>query len=224
MVLLETQCLKTDLFHLPIRIVYASYYKMANIMNKQLNEITIEDVNMRSVTFKNLMELIERNKTDAHFNLWSDVSREIRDLLNLRQHYFLLHASESTRKKYNEGYSYRKERCLRKAKEIRREATDEFGGVETSQGMFNVLRNLISLEEIANRLIDTELAMKIHRDFVDLCNVESRAKKLEDKAEDEDLKVKSAILECWFKGKGIPYAYTGPAYVKSLLEHSGVRG
>ena len=81
-------------------------------MNKQLNEITIEDVNMRSVTFKNLMELIERNKTDAHFNLWNDVSREIRDLLNLRQQYFLLHASESTRKKYNEGYSYRKERIL----------------------------------------------------------------------------------------------------------------
>jgi len=193
-------------------------------MNKQLNEITIEDVNMHSVTFQNLMDLLERNKTDTHFNLWSDVSDEIRNLLKLRERYFLLHSSESTRQKYNEGYSTLGEYYLRIAKKNRKVATDEFGGVETSQGMFNVLRNLISLEEIANRLIDTELARRIHRDFVDLCKVESRAKKLEDKAENAQLKVKAAILECWFKGKGIPYAYTGPAYIKLLLEHPGVRG
>lgn len=196
---------------------------MANIMNKQLNEITIEDVNMRSVTFKNLLDLVEKHKTD-YFNLWVDVADEIGNLLNLRQHYFLLHASESTRERYMQGYSSLGKRYLRVAKNIRMEATEEYGSTDTSRGVFAVLREVIRREENAHLNMNNDLAESLHREFVKLCKAESMAKKKEDDAKEQSEKVRAAILECWFRGKGMSYSNIGPAYVKSLLDHRVIIG
>ena len=192
-------------------------------MNKQLNEITIEDVNMRSVTFKNLLDLVEKHKTDE-FNLWSDVAGEISELLNLRQRFFLLHASESTRERYMQGYSSRGKRHLRMAKNIRMEATEEYGSTDTSHGVFAVLREVIRQEENAHLNMNNQLAESLHREFMRLCKAEYAAKKKEDDAKEESEKVRAAILECWFKGRGMQYSHIGPAYVKSLLDHNVILG